>query len=97
MDNINNLPMIQKSIKKNNSMTNVFNSEDVNQKKSIQNFGFNSSSNFNKNPKDSSPNRSIQIGYDEEFNLNSRKKGIYSRENLKELYKPIITRIIKKH
>ena len=43
------------------------------------------------------PNRSIQIGYDEEFNLNSRKKGIYSRENLKELYKPIITRIIKKH
>ena len=97
MDNINNLPMIQKSIKKNNSMTNVFNSENVNQKNSIQNFGFNSSSNFNKNPKDSSPNRSIQIGYDEEFNLNSRKKGIYSRENLKELYKPIITRIIKKH
>ena len=100
LDNINNLPIIKKSIKKNNSTMNVFNSENT----KIKNFkNITKGLESNSKSRNNVFNKSIQIGEEEDYNLNIKENGIYTKdnekekENIKEIYQPIITKIIKKH
>ena len=101
LENINNLPMIPKSIKnikKNNSTFNLLIPENIN-KKNIKNMvntlkPSNSSNNIDKR-ENSLYMRNIQVDDSEEFYLNSKKNNSSTNESRRE--EPKITKIIKKH
>ena len=101
LENINNLPMIPKSIKnikKNNSTFNLLIPENIN-KKNIKNMvntlkPSNSSNNLDKR-ENSLYMRNIQVDDSEEFYLNSKKNNSSTNESRRE--EPKITKIIKKH
>ena len=104
MENIYNLPLIPKSIKnmrKNYSSIDMFNSENMNNKKiknAINNFKSNKSSfNFNKKNNIKLSKRNIQIDEDEFLYDNFKKNNTKIKENDSEKEEPKIMKIIKKH
>ena len=104
MENIYNLPLIPKSIKnmrKNYSSIDMFNSENMNNKKiknAINNFKSNKSSfNFNKKNNIKLSKRNIQIEDDEFLYDNFKKNNTKIKENDSEKEEPKIMKIIKKH
>ena len=104
MENIYNLPLIPKSIKnmrKNYSSIDMFNSENMNNKKiknAINNFKSNKSSfNFNKKNNIKLSKRNIQIDEDEFLYDNFKKNNTKTKENDSEKEEPKIMKIIKKH
>ena len=104
MENIYNLPLIPKSIKnmrKNYSSIDMFNSENMNNKKiknAINNFKSNKSSfNFNKKNNIKLSKRNIQIDEDEFLYDNFKKNNTKIKENDSEREEPKIMKIIKKH
>jgi len=104
MENIYNLPLIPKSIKnmrKNYSSIDMFNSENMNNKKiknEINNFKSNKSSfNFNKKNNIKLSKRNIQIDEDEFLYDNFKKNNTKIKENDSEKEEPKIMKIIKKH
>ena len=104
LENLNNLPMISRSIKnikRNNSSFNLLNS-DISNKKTFKNMlnslTSSNSPNYNKNSNNNLHMKSIQIEDDEELNRNSKKNNSATKENRKEKSEePKITKIIKKH